>query len=139
WLAPLEERGSLAVKADRFTFGRIASVLRDSMVRDFDDTSIDAALTLELEGSEVGFSGRVDLSGLNVFHEKLSDQVVRDVSFRGDLAGAFDRRARVLVIDQAALETRGVTYQVAGRVELAGGVEPDGAVRAARRLEARLV
>src|SRR5690606_2527340 len=36
-------------------------------------------------------------------------------------------------------ETRGVTYQVAGRVELAGGVEPDGAVRAARRLEARLV
>src|SRR5690606_39472296 len=86
------------------------------------------------------FHLRIASSSTVFFSLSLHDALpilVRDVSFRGDLAGAFDRRARVLVIDQAALETRGVTYQVAGRVELAGGVEPDRSEEHTSELQSR--
>jgi hypothetical protein len=109
------------------------------MVRDFHGTSIDAALKVELDGGRVDFSGNVNLSGLNLFHEKLSDQVVRDISFHGDLAGWFDRRGRSLEVTRAALESRGVEYRVSGKVELPGGVDSDGSRRQFRRLETRLV
>ncbi|HWM88779.1 MAG TPA: transglycosylase domain-containing protein [Kofleriaceae bacterium] len=138
WLDPRSEAGSLLVKADRFTFDRIASVLENSMVRDFEKTSINAELRLDLEKDVLSFQGLVDLSGLNVFHPMLSEETVRDISFRGDLEGSYDRRARVMKLVKAELSTRGVNYGLTGALELAHGLEPDGSPRKFRRFDARL-
>jgi Transglycosylase len=138
WLDPRAESGSLLVKADRFTFDRIAPVLENSMVRDFEKTAINAELRLDLERDVLRFQGLVDLSGLNVFHQKLSEEVVRDISARGNVEGSFDRRARVLKLAKAELSTRGVDYALTGTVELPYGIEQDGSQRRFRRLDARL-
>jgi hypothetical protein len=138
WIEPTARAASLKVKADRFTFDRIAPVLRDSMVRDFDKTSIDAELTVDLTPATVSFKGGVNLVGLNVFHPGLSDQVVKDVNLRGDLEAGFDRMTRTMVL-RAAMDTRGVAYELSGKLELPYGLDPDGTFRKSRRLEARLL
>jgi hypothetical protein len=139
WLDPRADSGSLQLKADRFTFDRIASVLESSMVRDFKNTSVNAELRLDLEKDVLRYKGQVELSGLNVFHPMLSDETVRDISFRGDVDGSYDRRAKVMRLDRAELATGGVNYALTGSVQLPDGVDPDGSRRKFRRLDARLV
>jgi hypothetical protein len=138
WVDPDREKGNVDIVADRFTFDRIAPVLEKSMVRDFAATSIDVALKLELDGARLGFGGSLDLSGLNVFHKRLAEETVRDISAKGELVGSYDRTARVLAVERAALETRGVAYTLTGKLEMRDGLEPDGKPRASRRLDARL-
>jgi hypothetical protein len=138
WVDPEAEKGNLDIVADRFTFDRIAPVLENSMVRDFQKTSIDVAVKIALDGPHVTFGGTLNLVGLNVFHPMLAEETVKDISARGELAGSFDRTAKLLVIDKAALETRGVDYELTGRLAMPGGGEPDGSRRASRRLQLRL-
>jgi len=138
WADPLAEKGSLDIVADRFTFDRIAPVLEKSMVRDFAKTSIDVAVKIALDGPRVTYGGTLNLVGLNVQHPMLSEEVVRDISARGELAGSFDRTARVLTVDKAALETRGVDYQLTGRLAMPEGIEPNGSRRKSRHLGLRL-
>ncbi len=138
WVDPLAEKGNLDIVADRFTFDRIAPVLEKSMVRDFDKTSIDVAVKIALEGARVTFGGSLNLVGLNVFHPLVAEETVRDISARGELAGSYDRVAKVLVIDKAALETRGVDYELIGKLEQPDGLQPDGARRASRHVNLRL-
>lgn len=139
WLDPRAEAGSLLVKADRFTFDRIAPVLEKSMVRDFEKTAINAELGLDLADGVLRYKGMVDLSGLNIFHPMLSEEVVRDISFRGSVDGSYDRRARVLSLAKAELDSRGVKTSLIGTLELPHGIEPDGTVRKFRRFDAHLV
>lgn len=138
WLEPRADSGSLLVKADRFTFDRIAPVLEQSMVREFDKTAINAELRLDLEKDVLRYKGLVDLSGLNLFHPMLSESTVRDLSFRGDVEGSFDRRARVMRLARAELDARGVSVSLTGSLELPDGIEASGARREFRRFDARL-
>jgi hypothetical protein len=137
WVEPTARAAHVNVKADRFTFDRIAPVLRDSMVRDFDRTSVDAELEVDVTPTQVAFKGGVNLVGLNVFHPGLSDQTVEDVNLRGDLDAGYDRTAKVMKL-HAAMETRGVDYQLDGTLELPYGIDPDGTQRKFRRFDARL-
>jgi hypothetical protein len=139
WLDPRAEAGSLLVKADRFTFDRIAPVLERSMVRDFEKTAINAELSLDLSEQVLRYKGLVDLSGLNLFHEMLSENLVKDISFRGNVEGSFDRKGRVMRLDKAELAARGVNVTLTGSIELPEGVEADGKRRQFRRFDARLV
>jgi hypothetical protein len=138
WLDPRADAGSLLVKADRFTFDRIAPVLEKSMVRDFAKTAINAELRLDLEKDVLRYQGLVDLGGLNLFHPMLSETTVRDISVRGNLEGSFDRRARLVRVDKAELSSRGVNVALTGSLELPDGVEADGSIRRSRRFDARL-
>ena len=138
WLEPRAQSGSLLVKADRFTFDRISSVLESSMVRDFQKTSIDAELRLELASGVLSYNGLVNLSGLNVFHPMLSEETVRDISFRGNVEGSYDRRAKVMRLVKAELATGGVNYGLTGSLEMPDGLEADGSRRRFRRFDARL-
>ena len=139
WVDPAAEKGTLDIVADRFTFDRIAPVLEKSMVRDFDKTSIDVAVKIALEGARVTFGGSLNLVGLNVFHPMLAAETVRDISARGSLAGSYDRTGKSLVIEKAELETRGVDYQLTGKLEQPGGVDAAGARRASRHVNLRLL
>jgi len=129
WIEPDSARGSLTIKADRFTFDRIGSVLANTMVRDFQDTSVDASLNLDLDKGHLRYRGGVDLRGLSIFHPMLSAETVRDVTLTGEVAGSYDQRTRVLRLDKAEMTTRGVGYSLSGKVALAGGVEDDDQIR----------
>lgn len=139
WVQPGARRGSLSIDADRFTFDRISTVLGESMVRDFTDTAIDASLHFELDGDKLGYSGDIELQGLNIYHPMLAEETVRDVTLEGHIAGAYDHTARHLRLDKAEMSTRGVEYALTGQVLLPYGREPDGSVRSHRRFDARLV
>lgn len=139
WVEPLERRGQLTVKAEHFTFDRIANVLEESMVQDFDDTSIDAELLVDVDDGKAEFSGQLNLSGLNLQHQMLAQETMRDISFQSQVAAVFDSQARTLELISLDLETKGVTYKLTGDVALAGGLEPEGQRRLHPRLSARAI
>lgn len=139
WLEPETRQGQLSVKAERFTLNRIAPVLRESMVKEFDETSVDAELTIALSKGIADLSGRLSLTGLNVHHPMLSIEMLRDVSADGELVARFDSKARTFELSSMSIVSQGVTYQLSGDVALAGGLEPDGARRQFARLHAHAV
>ncbi|MBL4633458.1 MAG: transglycosylase domain-containing protein, partial [Kofleriaceae bacterium] len=134
WLNPKARRGQLDVKADRFTLNRISGVLQDTVLRDFDDTSVDAELSIEVEDGKADISGRLDLTGLSFFHEKLSEDVIENLSFEGEVMASFDSVARTMKVLSMSVVTKGVTYKMSGEVALEGGLESDGSVREFPRL-----
>ena len=140
WVDPRKQIGHVRVKADRFTFDRISSVLKDSVVIDYDDTSIDAELVLEVGTDRIEFRGDLNLNGLSVEHPMLASQPVRGVNFAGHVDATYDRHARSATLKQASLEVGGVKYDLEGRLDLPGGVNLEtGLGRDHPRLSARLV
>ncbi|MEM9490736.1 MAG: biosynthetic peptidoglycan transglycosylase, partial [Myxococcota bacterium] len=140
WLEPSAGRGSIALAAERFTFDRIDSILRDSVVIDYDKTAIGGQLQLELGDGRLGFDGTLELSGATVFHPMLAAKPVTGIDARGWVQGSFDSRTRALRVDTAEMQLRGVDYRLSGALHLPGGLDSDsGETRAQPRLSARLV
>jgi len=134
WLDPREQRGQLSVVAERFTFDRIESVLRDSVVKDFKNTSVDAKLLIEVDDGKAEFSGRLNVSGLNLEHPKLAVERLSNMDFDVRLAASLDARARYVSVDSVTLLSKGVSYLLSGSYVGAGGQEPGGEVRTQPRL-----
>lgn len=134
WLDPKAKRGQLDVKANRFTLNRISAVLQDSVLRDYENTSVDAELSIEVEEGIADISGSLDLTGLSFFHEKLSEDTIKDLSLTGELMASFDSTARTVKLLSVSLETKGVQYLLSGEVALKGGQEADGSIREFPRL-----
>jgi hypothetical protein len=139
WMEPLERKGQLSIKAEKFTLDRIASVLEESMLRDYNDTSIDAALLVEVDDGLAALSGKLDVTGLSVQHHMLAQEPLRDISFASEIAATMDLRARSVDIESFDIETKGVSYQLSGEGALAGGLEPNGLRRMHPRFRSRIV
>lgn len=133
WLDPWTQLGSIAMKADRFTFDRIAPVLEDSIVVDYEDTSVDAEFAVNLEKWGAEFNGRFDLTGLNVFHPFIAEKPVRDISVSGPISGTFERSSRKIIVSEADLHSRGVEYKIQAFAFLPGGTDPETGERRTRR------
>jgi hypothetical protein len=131
WLDPIARTGSLDAKADKFTLDRISSVLEGSAVVDYDKTSVDAALTIDVSNKGMAFAGSFHLSGGNVFHPMLAEKTVRDISVGGDIAGSFDRATRTVRLEKADLVSNDVGFQVDGYVSMPGGIDPESGERRA--------
>jgi hypothetical protein len=139
WVEPLERKGQLSIKAEKFTLDRIAGVLEKSMLRDFDDTSIDAALLVEVEDGLAALSGKLDVTGLNLQHRMVATETVRDISFESDIAASMDLRARSVDVESFDVESKGVKYKLSGEGALGGGLEPNGLRREHPRFRSRIV
>ncbi len=140
WVDPWQRLGSLQISADRFTFNRIAPVLADSMVVDYDKTSIDVHVGIDLTPSGAEIDGNVALSGLNLYHPMLAEKTVRDIDLEGPISLVYDSAARKLTLTQADFEMRGVKYQLDGLVALPGGIDTEtGEPRQFRHVAGRLV
>ncbi len=124
WLEPTRGRGSVDIEADRFTFDRIDSILRDSAVIDYQSTAIGGEIKIDLDDGRVGFVGSFDLSDASVFHPMLAEKPVTDIDIAGSLGGSFDMASRALVIDEADLRIREVDYKLDGFVRMPGGIDP---------------
>ncbi len=129
WVEPKAKRGQLAVRAERFTLDRISTVLKTSILRDYENTSVDAELLVDIEDGKAEVAGTLAISKLNFFYPRLSEQVVRDLSFQGELNASLDLAAKTMQIVDMTLISKGVSYKLAGRAALAGGLQEDGSVR----------
>ncbi len=139
WVEPEKRQGQLSIAADRFTLDRIAPVLRDSVIKDFDDTSIDAQLAIDVEKGVVDLVGRLSVSGLNVNHPMLSLETMRNIGVDGEFMAHFDSQARTLQLSSMSVQSKGVTYELSGHVALKGGFESDGSRREFANMDAHLV
>ncbi|HUH05503.1 MAG TPA: transglycosylase domain-containing protein [Kofleriaceae bacterium] len=129
WVDPMGRAGSINMKADRFTFDRIAGVLEGSVVQDYDQTSIDAELEITVAPGRADIAGQFHLSGLTVSHHMLASKPVRDVELSGPFKATYFRKQRRLELANAALTSRGVEYQVSGFAALPRGISEEGVRR----------
>jgi transglycosylase-like protein len=131
--------GDVHLRADRFTFDKVADALAGTPVVAPEDTSLDAALDLSLKDGVLRFAGALDLDHLSIFHPWLAEEPVRDLGFQAKVRGSFATRARVLTLDDLSVSLRGLSAHLDGEAALIGGEEPDGTTRVDRRLKAHLV
>jgi hypothetical protein len=113
--------GTLALRAERFTLDKIADILPASVVLQPKDTNIDAAMDLTFSKSRVGFSGSLEVSGLNVHHEKLASEPLYGLAFSLRLDGALDPDRRRLEIGRFEGRIADLVGRISGSVELAPG------------------
>jgi hypothetical protein len=139
WVEPATATASLALDADRFTLDKLAPILERSAVLDYDKTSVDASLRIEVKGAVATFAGGFHLRGLTVSHPMIAEKPVADLDVSGDIAGNFDRAARILTLDRGDFVSRGLPFSLTGHGALPGGLLADGTRRVARALDAKLV
>ncbi len=123
WVDPRARSASLALAAERFTFDKIAPVLEGTAVIDYQGTSVDAALQIDVSNGIAALAGHFGVSGLNIWHPLLASRPVRDIELGGEIAGRFDQASRTLTIDRAALTSRGVAYRLEGFAAMPRGVD----------------
>ena len=109
--------GQVALRAERFSLDKIADVLPASILEP-ENTEIDAAIEARFTGRRVALTGKLDVDGLSVSHEKLATEPVENTSFTLRFDAAVDRDQRRL--DLALLEGKigSLVVRLAGSVEL---------------------
>jgi hypothetical protein len=117
---PAGGTGTLALRAEQFSLGRIADVLPRSVLRPA-NTTLDAALDLTWAGDAVHFSGDLAVVGLSLQNEALALDPVDDVSLGLTLRGTAYPRARRLELERAEARVRDVTARLSGRMSLPAG------------------
>ena len=113
--------GQVSLRAERFSLDKIADVLPASVLEP-ENTEIDAAVEARFTGRRVALSGKLDVSGLSVSHQKLASEPVEGASFTLRFDAAIDRDKRRL--DLAYLEGKigSLLVRLAGSIELPVGV-----------------
>jgi hypothetical protein len=117
---PEQGTGTLSLRAEQFSLGRIADVLPRSVLRPA-NTTLDAALDLAWNGDAVKFVGDLAVVGLSLQNEALALEPVENVSLGLTLRGTAYPLARRLDLDRAEAKVRDVTARLSGRVALPAG------------------
>jgi hypothetical protein len=150
WLDRAEQKGEMHVRADRFTFDKLAPILEGGPVQKPEKTSLGASLDLVLAGDDLTVEGEIKLAGLTVFHPWVAAKPLVDLGFEGHIKGRYDRHARLFELDALSVVFRGIEARLEGYVALPGGIDGGGpapaggaplapAPRQHPRLRARLV
>lgn len=117
WLSHAGKEGKLRIKAARFSLGRIASILKRTPVIMPVRTMIDGRLDLTFKRTLLHFEGKLRVKRLNLFHPALARTPVLDLAGTTKLEGKLDLGREVLELEQLAVESRGVTATLSGKVE----------------------
>ena len=112
--------GTLSLRAERFSLDKIAEILPASVLEP-ENTEIDAAIEAKLEGRRVSFSGKLDVSGLSLLHEKLASEPINDLTLGVQVDGTVDLDKRLLVLNQAQGRLGSLAVGLSGSLELAQG------------------
>jgi hypothetical protein len=107
---------SVDLEAAKFQLDRLAPILEHSAVVDYQATSVDTALHVDIDRVGARFVGNFHLSGLNVGHPMIADQEVHDLDFSGQVAGSFARAGRRLELTQGDFVLRNVPFSITGVV-----------------------
>lgn len=120
---------SIDLEAAKFQLDRLAPILEHSAVVDYQATSVDTALHVDIARDGAKFVGNFHLSGLNVGHPMIADNEVHDLDFSGQIAGSFERATRRLELTQGDFVLRNVPFSLTG-VVAAPHAAPSAAVQA---------
>jgi len=112
--------GEVAVRAERFSLDKIADVLPASILEP-ENTEIDAAVEARFAGRRVALSGKLDVAGLSVSHEKLATEPVENTSFTLHFDATVDRDQRRLDLAQLEGKIGSLVVRLAGSIELPPG------------------
>ncbi|HVV84994.1 MAG TPA: biosynthetic peptidoglycan transglycosylase, partial [Kofleriaceae bacterium] len=139
WVDPDAAKGQIDLVAEQFSLDKLRPLLegRGRLV-DYQKTTVDAALTITIDGAVTDFTGNFHLRDLTVAHPMLAEQPVRGLELTGEVRGSFDRRARTLALTRGDFESRGLPFSITGQVALPGGVTAGGGRRPRTALSARL-
>ena len=114
------DKGTLAVRAEQFSLGRIKDVLPRSVLTP-DNTTMDAALDLAWAGDAVRFAGDLAVVGLSLHHESLSAEPIENVSLGLTMKGTAYPVARRLELERAEARIRDITARLAGSLAMPSG------------------
>lgn len=124
-LDPGASTARVDLEAAKFQLDRLAPILAHSAVVDYQSTSIDTKLHLDIDRGGAKFAGEFHLHGLNIGHPYIANKEVRDLDLSGELAGSFDRTARRLELSKGDFTTRDVQFSLTGLVAAPKFVEPE--------------
>ena len=113
---PKAMKGSLDLVAAKFQLDRLAPILANTGVVDYQSTSVDTSLHVELDPNGAQFSGDLNLTGLNVGHPMIAEQEVHDLNLSAKIAGSFDRSTRTLQLTRGDFVALNVPFSITGTV-----------------------
>jgi hypothetical protein len=113
--------GSLALRAEKFSLDKIADILPAQVVLQPRDTSIDGSMDLTFSKDHIGFAGNLEVTGLNLHHEKLASEPMFDLAFALHVDGSLDPERRRLEIGRFEGRIGDLVGRISGAVELAPG------------------
>jgi hypothetical protein len=109
----------IELEAAKFQLDRLGPILANTAIVDYQGTSVDTAVQLDINRDGVRFEGDFHLRGLNVGHPMLADKEVHDLDLTAQIAGSFDRRTQTLELTRGDLVSRDVPFKVLGVVSRA--------------------
>jgi len=107
---------SVDLEAAKFQLDRLAPILQHSAVVDYQSTSIDTKVHLEVDRGGARFAGQFHLRGLNVGHPMIAEKEVHDLDLSGQIAGVYDRTTHRLDLTRGDFNTRNVPFSITGSV-----------------------
>lgn len=112
--------GQVAVRAERFSLDKIADVLPASVLEP-ENTEIDAAIEARFSGRRVALSGKLDVSGLSIEHERLASEPVQNATFTLHFDASVDRDRRRLELTALEGKIGSLSARLAGSLEMPAG------------------
>ncbi len=137
-LDPRAGAASIDLEAAKFQLDRLAPILAQSAVVDYQSTAIDTKVHVDVDKAGARFAGGFHLTGLNVGHPYIADKEVHDLDLSGQIVGSFDRATRKLELTRGDFASRNVPFSITGsaiapkQIKLdveAAGKNPDGSER----------
>jgi hypothetical protein len=113
--------GEVALRAERFSLDKIADVLPASVL-DPENTEIDGAIEARFAGRRVELSGKLDVAGLSIEHQRLASEPIEDASFTLRFDAAVDRDERRLDLRYLEGKIGSLTARLSGSLDLPVGV-----------------
>ena len=115
-LDPKAGSAHVDLEAAKFQLDRLAPILAQSAIVDYQATSIDTKLHVDVDKAGAQFAGGFHLTGLNVGHPYIADKEVHDLDLSGQIAGSFDRTTRKLELTKGDFVSRNVPFSITGEV-----------------------
>ncbi len=104
------------LEAAKFQLDRLAPILAQSAVVDYQATSIDTKVHVDVDKAGAKFDGGFHLTGLNVGHPYIADKEVHDLDLSGQIAGTFDRETRKVELTKGDFVSRDVPFSITGSI-----------------------
>jgi hypothetical protein len=117
WVAR-DGSGVIDASADKFYLDKLAPILKTSALVDYQKSSVDAALHVDLSPTFVKFAATMQVQNLSIGHPMIGDKQAHDITVSGKIAGAYDRTRRAISIDRGDFESRGAPFQLTGTTSL---------------------
>lgn len=112
--------GLVGLRAERFSLDKIGDVLPTSVLEP-ENTEIDAAIEAHFNGRRVALTGKLEVAGLSIAHEKLASDPIQNATFTLGFEATVDRDQRKLELTSLEGKMGSLVVRMAGSIALPSG------------------